>query len=166
MGLTSATARRGPAKSVTRIGHCRLATLLSQKRSTIAQRSVSPRNALAPSAGRCLTGEHGIASQPQLHFSHRWLPFLWPLRADVMTVSAAFHHLWIEAKLVCEVAFAEMTADEQVRQTTFLGWTDDKKPEELSSSNDNSTGPETILGLSAAHLLFASGGPTLKRCPQ
>ena len=38
---------------------------------------------------------------------------------------------WIEAKLVCEVEFAEMTADEQLRQTTFLGWRDDKKPQEV-----------------------------------
>jgi bifunctional non-homologous end joining protein LigD len=37
----------------------------------------------------------------------------------------------VEPKLVCEVEFAEMTADEQLRQTTFLGWRDDKKPEEV-----------------------------------
>jgi bifunctional non-homologous end joining protein LigD len=35
---------------------------------------------------------------------------------------------WVQPKLVCEVAFAEMTADEQLRQTTFLGWREDKKP--------------------------------------
>ena len=35
---------------------------------------------------------------------------------------------WIEPKLVCEVSFAEITADEQLRQTTFLGWRDDKDP--------------------------------------
>jgi bifunctional non-homologous end joining protein LigD len=35
---------------------------------------------------------------------------------------------WIEPKLVCEVAYAEMTVDEQLRQTTFLGWRDDKDP--------------------------------------
>ena len=35
---------------------------------------------------------------------------------------------WVEPKLVCEVTFAEMTADEQLRQTTFLGWRDDKDP--------------------------------------
>jgi bifunctional non-homologous end joining protein LigD len=28
---------------------------------------------------------------------------------------------WLELKLVCEVAYAEMTADEQLRQTTFIG---------------------------------------------
>jgi bifunctional non-homologous end joining protein LigD len=32
----------------------------------------------------------------------------------------------VEPKLVCEVAFAEWTGDEQLRQTTFLGWRDDK----------------------------------------
>jgi len=29
------------------------------------------------------------------------------------------------------VAYAELTADEQLRQTTFLGWGDDKKPTEV-----------------------------------
>jgi ATP-dependent DNA ligase len=29
------------------------------------------------------------------------------------------------------VEFAEMTAYEQLRQTTFLGWRNDKKPEEV-----------------------------------
>jgi bifunctional non-homologous end joining protein LigD len=38
---------------------------------------------------------------------------------------------WVQPKLVCEVAFAEWTEDEQLRQTTFLGWRDDKNPEEV-----------------------------------
>jgi bifunctional non-homologous end joining protein LigD len=38
---------------------------------------------------------------------------------------------WVAPKLVCEVAFAEWTEDEQLRQTTFLGWRDDKSPEEV-----------------------------------
>ena len=38
---------------------------------------------------------------------------------------------WVQPKLVCEVAFAEWTEDEQLRQTTFLGWRDDKTPEEI-----------------------------------
>jgi bifunctional non-homologous end joining protein LigD len=29
---------------------------------------------------------------------------------------------WVQPKLVCEVAFAEITADEQLRQMTSLGW--------------------------------------------
>jgi ATP-dependent DNA ligase len=37
---------------------------------------------------------------------------------------------WVKPKLVCEVAFAEWTEDEQLRQTSFLGWRDDKRPEE------------------------------------
>jgi bifunctional non-homologous end joining protein LigD len=36
---------------------------------------------------------------------------------------------WVQPKLVCEVAFAEWTQDEQLRQTTFLGWRDDKNAE-------------------------------------
>jgi bifunctional non-homologous end joining protein LigD len=35
---------------------------------------------------------------------------------------------WVQPKLVCEVAFAEWTEDEQLRQPTFLGWRDDKSP--------------------------------------
>jgi bifunctional non-homologous end joining protein LigD len=38
---------------------------------------------------------------------------------------------WVQPKLVCEVAYAEWTEDEQLRQTTFLGWRDDKNPEEV-----------------------------------
>jgi bifunctional non-homologous end joining protein LigD len=38
---------------------------------------------------------------------------------------------WVQPKLVCEVAFAEWTLDGELRQTTFLGWRDDKGPEEV-----------------------------------
>jgi bifunctional non-homologous end joining protein LigD len=38
---------------------------------------------------------------------------------------------WVKPKLVCEVAFAEWTDDGELRQTTFLGWRDDKKPTEV-----------------------------------
>jgi bifunctional non-homologous end joining protein LigD len=38
---------------------------------------------------------------------------------------------WVEPRLVCEVASAEWTEDEQLRQTTFLGWRDDKSPKEM-----------------------------------
>jgi len=37
---------------------------------------------------------------------------------------------WVRPKLVCEVEYAELTADDQLRQTTFLGWRDDKKAKE------------------------------------
>ncbi len=33
---------------------------------------------------------------------------------------------WVKPKLVCEVAYAEWTQDEQLRQTMFLGWRNDK----------------------------------------
>jgi bifunctional non-homologous end joining protein LigD len=42
---------------------------------------------------------------------------------------------WVRPKLVCEVAYAEWTEDEQLRQTTFLGWRDDKSPEEVVIEN-------------------------------
>jgi bifunctional non-homologous end joining protein LigD len=38
---------------------------------------------------------------------------------------------WVKPKVVCEVAFAEWTLDGELRQTTFLGWRDDKGPEEV-----------------------------------
>jgi bifunctional non-homologous end joining protein LigD len=38
---------------------------------------------------------------------------------------------WVRPKLVCEIEYAELTADEQLRQTTFLGWRDDKSPEDI-----------------------------------
>jgi len=39
---------------------------------------------------------------------------------------------WVQPKLVCEVEYAELTADDQLRQTTFLGWRDDKKAKEVA----------------------------------
>jgi len=38
---------------------------------------------------------------------------------------------WVRPKLVCEVEYAELTADDQLRQTTFLGWRDDKEAKEV-----------------------------------
>jgi bifunctional non-homologous end joining protein LigD len=38
---------------------------------------------------------------------------------------------WVEPRLVCEIAFAEWTEAEELRQTTFLGWRDDKSPTEV-----------------------------------
>ena len=38
---------------------------------------------------------------------------------------------WVQPRLVCEVAFAEWTQDGELRQTTFLGWRDDKNPAEV-----------------------------------
>jgi bifunctional non-homologous end joining protein LigD len=39
---------------------------------------------------------------------------------------------WVQPILVCEVAYAEWTEDEQLRQTAFLGWRDDKNAMEVS----------------------------------
>jgi hypothetical protein len=33
--------------------------------------------------------------------------------------------------LVCELLFAEMTADELLHQTTFLGWQGEKNPKDV-----------------------------------
>ena len=45
---------------------------------------------------------------------------------------------WVRPKLVCEVEYAELTADDQLRQTTFLGWRDDKKAKEVVLENNPS----------------------------
>jgi ATP-dependent DNA ligase len=42
---------------------------------------------------------------------------------------------WVRPKLVREVEYAELTADDQLRQTTFLGWRDDKKAKEVVLEN-------------------------------
>jgi hypothetical protein len=39
---------------------------------------------------------------------------------------------WVAPRLVCEVASAEWTEDGQLRQTTLLGWRDDKNSEEVT----------------------------------
>jgi bifunctional non-homologous end joining protein LigD len=38
---------------------------------------------------------------------------------------------WVKPAFVCEVAFAEWTLDGELRQTTFLGWRDDKAPKKV-----------------------------------
>lgn len=38
---------------------------------------------------------------------------------------------WVKPAFVCEVAFADWTLDGELRQTTFLGWRDDKNPKEV-----------------------------------
>jgi bifunctional non-homologous end joining protein LigD len=38
---------------------------------------------------------------------------------------------WVQPKLICEIEYTELTADEQLRQTTFLGCRDDKNPKEV-----------------------------------
>jgi bifunctional non-homologous end joining protein LigD len=42
---------------------------------------------------------------------------------------------WVRPTLVCEVEYAELTADDQLRQTTFLGWRDDNKAKEVLLEN-------------------------------
>jgi bifunctional non-homologous end joining protein LigD len=38
---------------------------------------------------------------------------------------------WVKPEIVCEIAYAERTLDGELRQTTFLGWRDDKRPREV-----------------------------------
>jgi bifunctional non-homologous end joining protein LigD len=44
---------------------------------------------------------------------------------------------WVRPKLVCEIEYAELTADDQLRQTTFLGWRDDKSTKEVVLEQDH-----------------------------
>jgi ATP-dependent DNA ligase len=44
---------------------------------------------------------------------------------------------WVQPKLVCEIEYAELTADDLLRQTTFLGWRDDKKPKRGCARDGN-----------------------------
>ena len=44
---------------------------------------------------------------------------------------------WVTPKLVCEIAYAEWTDEGELRQTTFLGWRDDKRPEEVVLEQPN-----------------------------
>jgi bifunctional non-homologous end joining protein LigD len=39
---------------------------------------------------------------------------------------------WVQPRLVCEASYAEWTEDEQLRQTRFLGWRDDKNAKEVA----------------------------------
>jgi bifunctional non-homologous end joining protein LigD len=52
---------------------------------------------------------------------------------------------WVRPKLVCEVEYAELTANDQLRQTTFLGWRDDKKAQELVLEQPRTGPPEQHL---------------------
>jgi bifunctional non-homologous end joining protein LigD len=42
---------------------------------------------------------------------------------------------WVKPALLCGVVFAEWTLDGELRQTNFLGWRDDKSPEEVVIEN-------------------------------
>jgi ATP-dependent DNA ligase len=89
-----------------------------------------------------------------------------PLFTDKPTVENPFKIpekiQWVAPQLVCEVAFAEWTEDEQLRQTTFLGWRDDKDPKELHQSNIrlSSAAPHYLFrGSSAALIKVTPAGP-------
>jgi len=52
---------------------------------------------------------------------------------------------WVQPKLVCEVEYAELTPDDQLRQTTFLGWRDDKKAKDVVLEQPRTGLPERHL---------------------
>jgi bifunctional non-homologous end joining protein LigD len=39
---------------------------------------------------------------------------------------------WVRPKLVCEIEYAELTADDLLRQTTFLAWRNNKEAEHVT----------------------------------
>ena len=75
---------------------------------------------------------------------------------------------WLEPKLVREVAYAGMTADKQLRPTTFLGWRDDKTAKEvvlerlmrnsLADDFDRLIGSATLIGYKITEMLRGVGG--------
>ena len=48
-------------------------------------------------------------------------------------------HTWVEPKLVCDVRYKEMTKDGLLRQSVFLRFRDDKKPEDVAMPGAGST---------------------------
>jgi len=48
-----------------------------------------------------------------------------------MTGSEMRRCTWLEPKLVCQVRFAEWTRDGHLRQPSFLGLREDRRPEEV-----------------------------------
>ncbi|MGH2405627.1 MAG: DNA ligase D [bacterium] len=71
-------------------------------------------------------------------FDDKLLKGIWerlqPLRRDTSPFEAGGpvgrgHH-WVEPRVVCEVRFAEWTAENGIRHPVFLGLRDDKRPEE------------------------------------
>jgi bifunctional non-homologous end joining protein LigD len=70
-------------------------------------------------------------------FSHRTLSTLHREFRPLVRKTAPFVDpprekgaVWIEPRLVAQVAFHEWTADRKLRQPVFLGLRDDKRPEE------------------------------------
>jgi bifunctional non-homologous end joining protein LigD len=53
-------------------------------------------------------------------------------------------HTWVEPRLVCDVRYKEMTADGLLRQSVFVRFRDDKKPEDVQmpGSGERGVGPE------------------------
>ncbi|MGH2376438.1 MAG: DNA ligase D, partial [bacterium] len=59
---------------------------------------------------------------------------------DAGTPAGRAHH-WVEPRLVCEVRFAEWTAEKGIRHPVFLGIRDDKKPEDCRFEDSVSSTP-------------------------
>ena len=70
-----------------------------------------------------------------MDFEHNPRPFANPYCRGIVGVARSGgmpeRIQWVKPVFVCEVVFAEWTLDGDLRQTTFLGWRDDKTPTEI-----------------------------------
>ncbi len=85
---------------------------------------------------------------------------------DAGTPAGRGHH-WSEPRLVCEVRFAEWTAEKGIRHPVFLGIRDDKKPEDCRFEDAVSATPapsEPVDQVAAREpaLAVAEGGAQIK----
>jgi bifunctional non-homologous end joining protein LigD len=90
--------------------------------------------------------------------------------------SVARSATWVKPELLCEVAFSEWTEDGHIRQPSFQGLREDKKPQQVSMENPvvlptangakRSAGPLELFGVTISHpdrVIFPDVGVTKGR---
>ena len=61
------------------------------------------------------------------------------------TLPKGTDHTWVEPRLVCDVRYKEFTKDGLLRQSVFVRFRDDKKPEDVKMPGAGSTGQDEAL---------------------